>query len=61
MLAEVADVASQVFLMDEPLIKSFGASHVECGGQEQEGGGWEQREEYSDYAQYKRDASKDDE
>ena len=61
MLAEVTDVGPQVFLVDEPLIKFFGAPHVEGGGQEQEGSGWEQGKEYSDYAQCKRDASEDDE
>ena len=61
MLAEVADIASQVSLVDEPLIKLFGATHVEGGGQEQKGSGWEQGKEYSDDAQNKRDASEDDE
>ena len=57
MLAEIADVVSQILLMDEPLVQLFGAADVEGGGKQEERSGGEQWKEDSDYAQYQADAT----
>ena len=57
MLAEIADVVSQVLLMNEPLVQFLGTADVEGGGKQKERSGWEQWKEDSDYTQCQADAA----
>ena len=60
MLAEVADVGSQVLLADEPQVKFLGTAHIACSSQEEERGGGQQRKKDSNYSQRQADASEYD-
>ena len=59
-LAEVADVGSQVLLADEPQVEFLGATHIACSSQEEEWGSGQQRKKDSNYSQRQADASEYD-
>lgn len=46
-LPEVLYVGSQVPVLHQPVIKSFGTAHIECRSQKQERRRWQNRQEYA--------------
>ena len=57
MLAEIADVSTQVFLMNEPLVQFFGTTDVKGCRQQEKWSGGEQWKEDSDYTQCQAEAT----
>ena len=57
MLAEIADVSTQVFLMNEPLVQFFGTTDVKGCRQQEKWSSGEQWKEDSDYTQCQAEAT----